>query len=158
MDADELLARLTAAAQGRTASALVSDDEHTLEVSVADGGRWVVRSWNTEWVQGADELRCWHLVPAGGASEVAHGRPAGRVHPVVGLLRPALLTVWGREADGYRPTAVLDGLFGPAQVVLAAPGSDEAVGTLHVDARRWLCTALELPGRTWSLTEYRAEP
>ena len=49
MDVDALLTSLAEAAAGRVASALVADDEHTLEVSVAGAGRWVVRSWNREW-------------------------------------------------------------------------------------------------------------
>ena len=155
MDADTLLARLTEVGAARVANALVTDADHTLEVSVA-GERWVVRSWNREWIGGPDGVRCWYLIPAGGAAEVLSDWPASWVHPVIGLLRPDLLRVWGRAGDAYRPVAVLEGVFGPAQVVLAVPGSMTAVGTLHIDARRWLCTALDLPDLTWTLTEYQA--
>ena len=154
MDTATLLQHLAEAAEGREAAALVTDLEHTLEVSVGREERWVVRSWQTEWSFGPDGLRCWQLIPAGGAAEVAHGRPDGWVHPVVGLLRPALLPIWGRASDAYAPIAVVEGVFGPAQVVLAAAGAEAPVGTLHVDARRWLCTALELPGHSWTLTDY----
>lgn len=155
MDAHALLARLTAAADGRAANTLVADAEHTLEVSVA-GERWVVRSWNREWTGGPDGLRSWILVPAGGAAEVPNDKPDGWVHPVIGLLRPDLLPVWGRDADPYRPLSLVEGMFGIAQVVLAAADGEAPVGTLHVDARRWLCTALELPDLTWTLSEYQA--
>ena len=154
MDVDALLTSLAEAAAGRLASALVADDEHTLEVSVAGADRWVVRSWNREWTGGPDGVRCWHLIPAGGAAEVPSGRPDGWVHPVVGMLRPDLLPVWGRGEDDYEPIRVVEGLFGPAQVVLGRVGDDEAVGTLHLDARRWLCTALELPGQSWTMTQF----
>lgn len=161
MDADAVLAHLTEAAEARVANALVADAEHTLEVSVAGSQRWVVRSWNREWSGGPGGIRSWHLIPAGGAAEVPNDRADDWVHPVVGLLRPGLLPVWGRDGDLYRPIAVLDGVFGPAQVVLAPAGSEvagaeTAVGTLHVDARRWLCTALELPDLTWTVTDYQA--
>ncbi|MDO5534288.1 MAG: hypothetical protein Q4F65_06525 [Propionibacteriaceae bacterium] len=155
MDARALADRLEQVSRERTASALVADTEHTLEVSVAPGGRWVVRTWQTEWSAGPAGLRCWRLIPAGGATEVTHDRPEGWVHPGVGLLWPALLPVWGRPDDAYRPTAVLEGVFGPAQVVLAAREGEAPVGTLHVDARRWLCTALELPEVAWTLTEFQ---
>ncbi len=154
MDADAVLVRLTAAAGTRVANALVGDTEHTLEVSVAGTGRWVVRSWNREWTGGPDGLRSWILIPAGGAAPVPNEHPDGWVHPVVGLLHPELLPIWGRPEDHFAPVGVVDGVFGPAQVVLAGVGSPEPVGTLHVDARRWLCTALELPDLTWAVTDY----
>ena len=153
MDAQTLLAHLAEAGMGREASALVADHEQTLEVSIAPGGHWVVRSWQDEWVGRPDGVRCWQLIPAGGAAEIAHGRPAGWVHPVIGLLRPDLLPIWGRPGDDYRPLAIVDGVFGPAQVVLSPVHHEAPVGTLHVDARRWLCTALELPDASWTLTE-----
>lgn len=154
MDTVTLLGRLTEVAALRTASALIADPEHTLEVWVGSDGRWVVRSWATEWSFGPDGLTCWEVVPAGGAAKVPHGRPPGWVHPVVGLLWPALLPIWGRESDLYRPVGIIDGMAGPAQVVLGPSRTQGHVGTLHVDARRWLCTALELPGQSWTLTEY----
>ena len=156
MDAATLLARLTEVSVGRAASALIADPEHTMEVSVGADGRWVVRSWATEWSFGPDGLTCWQLIPAGGAAKLPHSHPEGWVHPVVGLLRPDLLPVWGRVPDLYRPIAIIDGVAGPAQVVLAPSRTEAHVGTLHVDARRWLCTALELPGLSWTLTEYLA--
>ncbi|HHU40040.1 MAG TPA: hypothetical protein GXZ45_12270 [Propionibacterium sp.] len=156
MDAGQLRDRLTRAGAQRVAHGLVADAEHTLEVSVAGSDRWVVRSWNREWTGGPDGVRCWLLVPAGGATEMTETRPDGWVHPVIGLFRPELLPIWGRADDAYAPVRVLEGVFGPAQVVLAAAGSREPVGTLHVDARRWLCTALELPDRAWSLVDYHS--
>lgn len=155
MDAGTLLARLTREAVLRVANALVADAEHTLEFSVSGLDRWVVRSWNREWSGGPDGVRAWFLVPAGGAAEVPLDRPEGWVHPALGLLRPALLPVWGRPSDAWTPLGVVEGVFGPAQVVLSAVGSTEPVGTLHLDARRWLCTALELPELSWTLTDYQ---
>lgn len=155
-------ARLAEAADARVGSALISDDEHILEASVGREGRWVVRSWGTEWIGGPDGLTCWHIIPAGGARRVSHRHPDDWVHPAVGLLRPELLPVWGRPGDSFRPVRVIEGAAGPAQLILEAttgvrvggqpldPG-----GTLHIDPRRWLVTRVERPEGTWTVTEYR---
>lgn len=162
--ADAVRARLAEAALARRGSALISDEEHTLEVWVSPGS-WGVRTYGTEWTGGPDGVRCWHIVPAGGARAVPHRHPAEWVHPIVGLLRPDLLPVWGRPSDRFGPARVIEGVHGPAQVVLQATTGQrvggeplDPGGTLHVDATRWLCTRLELPGLTWTLLEFRESP
>lgn len=162
--ADAVRDHLVRAAATRRGSALVNDEEHTLELWVAPG-RWGVRSYGTEWGGGPEGVHCWHIVPAGGAREVPHRRARDWVHPVVGLLWPGMLPVWGGLADRFRPIRVIEGAHGPAQIVLEATTGDrvggeplDPGGTLHVDAARWLCTRLELPGLTWTLVDFQDDP
>lgn len=124
------------------------------------GGHWVARSDSIEWVGSPDRLDCWQVLTAG-ARRVGHAKPLGWIHPVVGMLWPELLPIWGRASDTHAPRQVISGAQGPGQVVLAATGEQVggvplgAGGALDLDPERWLCLRLELPRRTWTMQEYR---
>ncbi len=155
----ELLAAARAAGEERTAMARVDDGEQLLDVSVAPGGRWRVRSSTVEWALTSEGLLSWHVTHMG-AHERDLREPEGWIHPAVGLLRPDMLPVWGRLADRYRPVSLLEGTSGYAMVGLE-PNSGDVVGgfavepgaTMHLDTRRHLVTCLELPQRTWTLLD-----
>ena len=155
----ELLSAARETGQAREAMARVDDGEQVLDVSVAPGGRWRVRSATVEWAHTPKGLSSWHVTHMG-ARERAGREPQGWQHPAVGLLRPDLLPVWGRLADRYRPVSVIEGASGYAMVELE-PNSGDVVGgfavepgaTMHLDTRRLLVTCLELPQRTWTLLD-----
>lgn len=158
---DALLDRVRQLADERRASALVQAHDEVAEVSVAPG-RWVVRSHSVEHVGGENATNCWQIVPAGGARPVHHDHPADWVHPMVGLLWPQHLPVWGRPGDRYRPVRVIEGLRGPGQLVLKSVRTllsgepPTPMGTLELDPVHLLCTRLELSASTWTLQEYHA--
>lgn len=158
---DQLLQRVSELGDRRRAAGLVAAHDDLAEVSVAPG-RWVVRSHSMEHVADQTGIRCWQVFPAAGARPVTHEHPAGWVHPLVGMLRPDRLPVWGRPGDRFRPVQLIEGMHGPAQLVLRTtrpllagepPG---AVGTLELDPVLLCCTRLELPASIWTLREYRA--
>ncbi len=163
MDADaldQLLQRVSARAGRRRAAGLVAAHDDLAEVSVAPG-RWVVRSHSMEHVADETGIHCWQVLSAAGARPVEHDHPPGWVHPLVGMLWPDRLPVWGRPGDRFRPVQMIEGMHGPAQLVLRTarpllagepPG---AVGTLELDPELLCCTRLELPASTWTLREYR---
>lgn len=161
MEVEAVRRELFRAGDTRSAAALVADDEHIVEVSVAPGRHWVARSHNQEWVGTPQGVRCWYVLTAG-AREIAHDYGDAWVHPAVGMLWPELLPIWGREEDQFFPARVIESGRGPAHLVLQA---SEAImvggfplspgGSLDLDPDRWLCTRLDLPGRTWLLQEYR---
>lgn len=159
VDIDGVRTPLLRAARTRSAAALVTTPDTVVEVSVAPGARWVVRSHSIEWVGGPDGLRCWEVIAAG-ARPITHTKPAEWVHPAVGLLWPDLLPVWGRIGDSHRPARVIAGAVGPGQLVLTplATTADAAEGALDIDPTRWLCLRLELPDAEWALHEYRDTP
>lgn len=150
--------QLLRAARDRSAAALVATPDIVAEVSVAPGGRWVVRSYTIEWVGGPVGLECWEVLSAG-ARQITHNKPPEWVHPAVGVLWPHLLPIWGRVGDSHRPDRIIEGVSGPGQIVLGAvdavADAHDADATLTLDPARWLCLSLELPGRTWTLQEYR---
>lgn len=158
---DQLLQRVREFGGRRRAAALVTAHDELAEVSVAPG-RWVVRSHNLEHIGDSSGFHCWQVQPAAGARAVEHDHPPGWVHPLVGMLWPEHLPVWGRPGDRFRPIQVIEGMHGPAHLVLRTtrqllsgepPG---AVGTLELDPELLYCTCLELPASTWTLREYRA--
>lgn len=183
MDVHGVREALRRAALDRTAAALVATPDTVAEVSVAPGGRWVVRSHSIEWIGSPERIDCWEVLSAG-ARPITHNRPSEWVHPAVGMLWPERLPIWGRVGDSHVPSRLIPGLNGPGQVVLDAvdraglplPGGEEreagAAGTseraatrppaslsggcyLQIDAKRWLCLQLELFGRIWTLQEYQ---
>lgn len=160
VDIDGVRAALRRAAVDRSAAALVATPDTVAEVSVAPGGRWVVRSHSIEWIGGPERLECWQVLTAG-ARPVTHAKPPGWIHPAVGILWPELLPIWGRMADSHRPDRLIDGAQGPGQLVLArvdrpqsAPEPAPDGCYLEIDPVRWLCLQLELPGKVWTLQEY----
>lgn len=158
MDPADIRSGLWLAAAGRTAAALVATNDTVVEVSVAPGGRWVARSHGVEWIGGPDGVECWRIDAAGGAREVRHGRTADWVHPILGLLWPELLPLWGRPSDTHRPERVIDGWQGPGQVLFTpVDGLPEPPSSLDLDATRWLCLRLEMPGREWVLQDYQQD-
>ena len=156
MEVADARRELWSAATVRTASALVATNDAVVEVSVAPGGRWTVRSHGMEWTGSPDAIECWRIHPAGGAREVRHGRTQGWVHPTIGMLWPDRLPIWGREGDTHRPERMIAGRCGPGQIVFAPiDGLPEPPTSLDLDPVRWLCLRFETPGREWTLRDYQ---
>lgn len=159
MDIEGVREELLRAAMDRSAAALVATTDTVAEVSVAPGGRWVVRSHSIEWVGGPEGIVCWEVLTAG-ARPITHTKPPEWIHPTVGVLWPDLLPIWGRVGDSHRPDRLIAGSSGPGQMVLApmGPQGRPTEGTVDLDPARWLCLRLELPGKEWVLQEYRDTP
>lgn len=155
-----LLADLTDRAEQRVLSARVEDDdEQVYEVAVAPRGRWRVNTRTTEWTGDEDRLESWTLT-SDGASPRANREPAGWKHPVVGLLWPHLLPIWGRVGDTFTPRTRIEGSTGLLMLPLEPIGGEVVGGfplddgaTVQIDTATGLVTYLELSRRTFTLLD-----
>lgn len=155
----DLLAELTDRAERRTASARVDDEEQFYEVAVAPRGRWSVHTDTTEWSGTPERLSSWTLTPVG-ALPRATSEPAGWKHPVVGMLWPHLLPIWGRVGDAFTPRTRIEGRTGLLMLPLEPTGGEVVGGipldsgaTVEIDTATGLVTFLELPRRTFALLD-----